>query len=131
MDAVILKHMLNQSAALDKAFHALSDATRRAMLDRLSRGPATVSDLARPFATTLASIVQHIQVLEGSGLIQTAKVGRTRTCRVSKQAVAQVEDWLSARRRLWEDRFDRLGALLQAAEPTPARPKSQKKTRSP
>jgi DNA-binding transcriptional ArsR family regulator len=131
MDAVILKHMLNQSAALDKAFHALSDATRRAMLDRLSRGPATVSDLARPFATTLASIVQHIQVLEGSGLILTAKVCRTRTCRVSKQAVAQVEDWLSARRRLWEDRFDRLGALLQAAEPTPSRPKSQKKTRSP
>jgi DNA-binding transcriptional ArsR family regulator len=123
--------MLNQSAALDKAFHALSDATRRAMLDRLSRGPATVSDLARPFATTLACIVQHIQVLEGSGLILTAKVGRTRTCRVSKQAVAQVEEWLSARRRLWEDRFDRLGVLLQAVEPTAARPKSQKKTRSP
>jgi DNA-binding transcriptional ArsR family regulator len=95
------------------------------MLDQLTRGPATVSDLARPFDSTLASIVQHIQVLEGSGLIVTAKVGRTRTCRVSSEAIAQVEDWLSERRRIWEERFDRLGALLEASEmpvPRPATP---------
>jgi DNA-binding transcriptional ArsR family regulator len=122
--------MLNQSAALDKAFHALSDPTRRAMLDRLTRGPATVSDLAQPFDATLASIVQHVQVLEGSGLIVTAKVGRTRTCRASSEAIARVEGWLSERRRLWEDRFDRLGALLEASEPLAARPKSRKSPRS-
>jgi DNA-binding transcriptional ArsR family regulator len=121
LSMLILKHMLNQSAALDRAFHALSDPTRRALLDQLTRGPATVSDLARPFNSTLASIVQHIQVLEGSGLIVTAKVGRTRTCRVSSDAFARVEDWLSERRRIWEGRFDRLGALLETSEmPVPA-----------
>ena len=72
-----------------------------------------MSDLARPFDATLASIVQHIQVLEGSGLIVTAKVGRTRTCRVSSEAMAGVEHWLSERRQIWEGRFDRLGALLE------------------
>ena len=107
--------MLNQSEALDRAFHALSDPTRRALLNQLIRGSATVSDLARPFQSTLASIVQHIQVLEGSGLIVTAKVGRTRTCRVSSEAMASVEHWLSERRRIWEERFDRLGALLEAS----------------
>ena len=112
--SVILKHMLNQSETLDRAFHALSDPTRRALLDQLTRGPATVSDLARPFDSTLASIVQHIQVLEGSGLIVTAKVGRTRTCRVSSEAMAGVEHWLSERRQIWEGRFDRLEGLLEA-----------------
>jgi DNA-binding transcriptional ArsR family regulator len=123
--------MLNQSAGLDRAFHALSDPTRRAMLEQLTRGPATVSDLARPFGTTLASIVQHLQVLEGSGLIVTAKVGRSRTCRMSSEAIADVEDWLSQRRRIWEDRFDRLGALLEAAAPPAAARKAPKNTRSP
>jgi DNA-binding transcriptional ArsR family regulator len=118
----ILKRMLNQSETLDRAFHALSDPTRRAMLDQLTRGPATVSDLARPFDSTLASIVQHIQVLEGSGLIVTAKVGRTRTCRVSSEAMADVEQWLSERRQIWEGRFDRLGALLEASETSVAEP---------
>jgi DNA-binding transcriptional ArsR family regulator len=108
--------MLNQSAALDRAFHALSDPTRRALLDQLTQGPKTVSDLARPFDSTLASIVQHIQVLEGSGLIVTAKVGRTRTCRMSSEAIAGVEHWLAERRRIWEARFDRLGAMLEASE---------------
>lgn len=131
--------MLNQSETLDRAFHALADPTRRALLDQLTRGPATVSDLARPFQSTLASIVQHIQVLEGSGLVMTAKVGRTRTCRVSSEAIASVEKWLSERRQIWEGRFDRLGALLEAsgipavepAAPPPAAPKrtSAKNTR--
>jgi DNA-binding transcriptional ArsR family regulator len=106
---MILKRMLEQSHALDRAFHALSDATRRALLDRLTRGPASVSELARPFE----------------------KVGRTRTCRISKDAVARVERWLSARRQMWESRFDRLGTLLEGAEarPTRAKTKTTKKFR--
>lgn len=128
---MILKHMLEQAHALDRAFHALSDATRRGLLDRLTRGPASVSELARPFDTTLASVVQHIQVLEASGLITSEKVGRTRTCRISKDAVAQVERWLSVRRQMWESRFDRLGTLLEGAEarPTRAKTKTTKKFR--
>ena len=111
---MIQKHMLNHSHSLDRAFHALSDATRRAVLDRLARGPASVSELAKPFDTTFASIVQHIQVLEASGLIVTKKIGRTRTCRISADAVARVEQWLSERRQLWAGRLDRLGALLES-----------------
>jgi DNA-binding transcriptional ArsR family regulator len=122
--------MLNQSTTLNRAFHALSDPTRRALLDQLTQGPATVSDLARPFDSSLASIVQHLQVLEGSGLIVTAKVGRTRTCRVSSEAMAGVERWLSERRRIWEGRFDRLGALLGASEAPAAEHTSPKNTRS-
>jgi DNA-binding transcriptional ArsR family regulator len=108
--------MLEQSHILDRVFHALSDGTRRAMLDRLTKGPATVSELAAPFDTTLAAIVQHAQVLEASGLIVTQKLGRSRTCSLSPEAVARAEQWLCERRLLWEDRFDRLGALLEAPE---------------
>src|ERR1700734_3357820 len=117
---MILKHMLEQSHALDRAFHALSDATRRAVLERLTRGPASVSELAKPFEATLAAIVQHVQVLEASGLISTEKIGRTRTCRISTVAVARAERWLTERRQLWEGRFDRLGALLEGPDPQPA-----------
>lgn len=111
--------MLEQSRTLDRVFHALSDATRRAMLERLTGGPASVSELAAPFEATLAAIVQHVQVLEASGLIVTEKVGRTRTCRISPEAAARAEQWLSERRHLWEDRFDRLGALLEGADAPP------------
>jgi DNA-binding transcriptional ArsR family regulator len=110
---MIQKHMLKHSHSLDRAFHALSDATRRAVLDRLTGGPASVSELAKPFDTTFASIVQHIQVLEASGLIVSENSGRTRTCRISKDAVARVEQWLSERRQMWESRLDRLGAILE------------------
>jgi DNA-binding transcriptional ArsR family regulator len=128
---MIQKHMLKYSHSLDRAFHALSDATRRAVLDRLTRGPASVSELAKPFDTTFASIVQHIQVLEASGLIVTEKIGRTRTCRISKDAIARVEQWLSERRQLWESRFDRLGALLEGdqTQATGARAKTMTKFR--
>ena len=112
--------MLEHSDALDKAFHALSDATRRNLLEQLSRGPASVSDLAKPYPSTLAAIHQHIQILERSGLITTEKVGRTRTCRLAGDAVSRVEQWLSERRQLWESRFDRLGQLLEGADPQPA-----------
>jgi DNA-binding transcriptional ArsR family regulator len=111
--------MLEQHEPLDRVFHALSDATRRKMLDRLAKGPASVSELAAPFDTTLAAIVQHVQVLEASGLIVTEKIGRSRHCRISSEAVARAERWLSERRRLWEDRFDRLGALVESREDLP------------
>src|SRR5579863_9811367 len=105
--------MLKHSNELDKAFHALADATRRGILERLSQGPASVSELAQPYRTTLAAIHQHVQVLEASGLIVTEKTGRTRTCRISADAVARAEQWLSERRRLWEDRFDLLGQIVE------------------
>jgi len=105
--------MLKQSDELDRAFHALADATRRGILERLSQGPASVSELAQPYRSTLAAIHQHVQVLEASGLIVTEKTGRTRICRISADAVARAEQWLSERRRLWEDRFDLLGKLVE------------------
>lgn len=111
--------MLNQSPPLDLVFHALSDPTRRAVLDRLTQGPASVSELAAPFETTLAAMVQHVQVLEASGLISTEKIGRTRTCCVSAEALARAEQWLSERRELLEARLDRMEAYvlkLQATE---------------
>jgi DNA-binding transcriptional ArsR family regulator len=110
---MILKYMLKQSDELDRAFHALADPTRRGILDRLSQGPASVSELAQPYRSTLAAVHQHVQVLEASGLIVTEKTGRTRTCRISADAVARAERWLSERRRLWEDRFDLLGKLVE------------------
>lgn len=111
--------MLECSKQLDRIFHALADPTRRALLDRLTRGPASVSELAAPFETTLAAIVQHVQVLEASGLIATEKIGRTRTCRVSAEAVSRAERWLSERREFWEARFEQLGALLEGEEAPP------------
>lgn len=114
----ILKHMLYQSPQLDRVFHALSDPTRRAVLDRLTQGPASVSELAAPFGTTLAAIVQHVQVLEASGLISTEKVGRTRTCCVSAEAIARAEQWLSERRALWEARLDRMETYVLKLQKT-------------
>jgi DNA-binding transcriptional ArsR family regulator len=122
--------MLDQSSQLDRIFHALSDPTRRAVLDRLARGPASVSELAAPFETTLASVVQHVQVLEASGLIASEKIGRIRTCRISADAVARAESWLSERRALWETRFDRLGALVEGEAPAPKRSASKRKRTS-
>jgi DNA-binding transcriptional ArsR family regulator len=108
--------MLEYSEQLDRAFHALADGTRRGMLERLSSGPASVSELARPYDMSLAAIHQHVQVLEESGLIVTEKRGRTRECRISTEAVQQVENWLSERRQLWVSRFDRLGKLLESGK---------------
>ena len=93
-------------------FHALADGARRSMLERLGRGPATVSELARPLAMSLPAVVQHLQVLEQSGLISTRKVGRVRTCQLEPQALQQVERWVEERRTQWERRLDRLGAYL-------------------
>jgi DNA-binding transcriptional ArsR family regulator len=108
----ILKQMLDQSVLLDRMFHALADPSRRAMVERLSRGPASVSELARPLAMTLAAVVQHLQVLEASGLVRSEKVGRVRTCRIEPSALRTAERWISQRRTSWERRLDRLGDYL-------------------
>jgi len=104
--------MLNQSKSLDYLFHALADPSRRAVVERLSRGPASVSELAQPLAMSLPSVVQHLQVLETSGLITTQKVGRVRTCTIAPQALGAAEQWIRERRAIWESRFDRLENYL-------------------
>ena len=104
--------MLNQHAPLDLLFHALADPTRRVMLERLSRGPASVSELARPLGMSLSAVVQHLQVLETSGLVRSEKVGRVRTCRLEPGALGTAEQWIAERRTSWERRLDRLGELL-------------------
>jgi DNA-binding transcriptional ArsR family regulator len=104
--------MLNQQASLDAMFQALSDPTRRGMVERLSRGPASVSDLARPFAMSLPAVVQHLAVLEESGLVRTQKVGRVRTCQIEAGSLQRAEQWINDRRIQWERRLDRLGDYL-------------------
>ena len=104
--------MLNQSTQLDLAFQALADPTRRAIVERLALGPASVSDLARPMPMSLPAVMQHLTVLETSGLVVSEKAGRVRTCRVEAGALAQVERWLSHRRLEWERRLDRLDDYL-------------------
>jgi DNA-binding transcriptional ArsR family regulator len=110
--------MLNQyeapraTAAVETVFHALADPTRRAMLDRLILGPASVSELAAPLPMSLPAVVQHLHVLERSGLVHTEKVGRVRTCTVEPRALSSAERWISERRAAWEGRLDRLGAYL-------------------
>jgi len=105
--------MLNQSTSLDHLFHALADPSRRAVVERLSRGPASVSELAQPLAMSLPSVVQHLQVLEASGLITTRKVGRVRTCSMAPEALSAAERWIRERRAVWEGRFDRLETYLK------------------
>jgi len=107
--------MHSQQLAVDRAFHALGDPTRRAIIEKLSHGPVSVSTLAEPLDMTLAAVVQHLQILEESGLVRSEKIGRVRTCQIEQKGFALVEKWIADRRSLWERRFDRLGALL--AEP--------------
>jgi DNA-binding transcriptional ArsR family regulator len=107
--------MLKQSA-VDRVFHALADSTRRALVERLSKGPASVTDLAKPLAITLAAVVQHLQVLEQSGVIRTEKAGRVRTCRIELHGLSVAERWIAERRSLWERRLDRLGEILAEEE---------------
>jgi len=104
--------MRRRKPNIDRVFHALGDPTRRAIVERLSAGPLTVSRLAEPLAITLAAVVQHLQILEESGLVQTEKVGRVRTCRVEPAGLSAAEQWIADRRSLWENRLDRLGDLL-------------------
>ena len=109
--------MLNQQPNLDLMFQALADPTRRAMIDRLSRGPASVSELAKPFAMSLPAVVQHLAALENSGLVSSQKVGRVRTVQMQPEAMSLAEQWLNDRRTLWVKRLDRLGDLLAEDEP--------------
>jgi DNA-binding transcriptional ArsR family regulator len=93
-------------------FQALADPSRRVMVERLCRGPASVSELARPLAMSLPAVVQHLQVLEASGLVRSEKIGRVRTCHVETKALRLAEQWINERRLLWERRLDRLGKFL-------------------
>jgi DNA-binding transcriptional ArsR family regulator len=105
--------MLNESARLDLAFQALADPTRRGMLARLSRAPASVSELAAPFRMSLPAVMQHLQMLEASGLVRSEKKGRVRTCRLEPGALASAEAWIAEQRALWEGRLDRLEDYLE------------------
>jgi DNA-binding transcriptional ArsR family regulator len=105
-----------ERSAVDRVFHALGDPTRRAILEKLSEAPVSVSRLAEPLDLTLAAVVQHLQVLEESGLVQTEKIGRVRTCRIEPNGLTVAEQWIGARRTLWERRLDRLGELLNEPE---------------
>lgn len=95
-------------------FQALADPGRRRMIERLTRGPASVSELAKPMAMSLPAVVQHLQVLEASGLVRSEKVGRVRTCHIEPRALRNAERWIAERRTIWEKRLDRLGDYLAA-----------------
>jgi DNA-binding transcriptional ArsR family regulator len=103
---------LGQAADLDRVFHALGDPTRRAILDRLSERPQSVSGLAGPLAITLTAVAQHLRLLEGTGFVRTQKVGRVRTCRIEPAGFNAVERWVAEHRTTWARRLDRLGELL-------------------
>jgi len=108
--------MLNQAPDLDRLFHALADPARRAMVERLTRGPTAVSDLARPLPMSLPAAMQHLGVLEAAGLVRSRKVGRVRTCAIEPGALSQAEQWINDRRIEWEHRLDRLGDYLKRLE---------------
>jgi DNA-binding transcriptional ArsR family regulator len=105
---------------MDRVLHALADPSRRVIVERLSNGPASVSELARPLPMSLPAVIQHVQVLEASGLVRSKKVGRVRTCRMEPAALRPVERWIGARRSSWEQRLDRLGEYLdETADESP------------
>jgi DNA-binding transcriptional ArsR family regulator len=105
--------MLNESARLDLASQALADPTRRGMLARLSRGPASVSELAKPLPMSLPAVLQHLQLLEASGLVRSEKKGRVRTCSIEPKAMSAAERWIGEQRAIWEGRLDRLENFLE------------------
>ena len=117
--------MLNHSGTLDLAFQALADPSRRVMVERLCRGPASVSELARPLAMSLPAVVQHLKVLEASGLVRSEKIGRVRTCRIDARALRTAERWINERRTLWERRLDRLGDYLARHPDDEPKPRSK------
>lgn len=107
--------MLEQQA-IDRAFQALADPTRRAIVEQLCLGPASASDLAKPFDISLAAVVQHLQVLERSGLVASEKIGRVRRCRIEPGGLQAAGQWIAERRALWERRLDGLGVFLDAQD---------------
>jgi DNA-binding transcriptional ArsR family regulator len=104
----VLKHQIS----LDLVFHALADPTRRTLVERLTRGPASVTALAEPLHMTMSAVMQHLAVLETSGLVRTEKCGRVRTCSIDRNALKKAEEWIGKRRAGWERRLDRLGDHL-------------------
>lgn len=108
--------MLNNQESLDRIFYALSDQSRRSMIEQLSKKEASVSELAQPFNMSMAAVVQHIQILEECGLIRTHKSGRVRTCQIEPRSLETIEGWLSQRRRFWERNLDRLGEFLERTQ---------------
>jgi DNA-binding transcriptional ArsR family regulator len=108
--------MLNQTAALDLVFQALADPARRVMVERLARGPASVSELAQPLTMSLPAVLQHLQVLEVSGLVRSEKAGRVRTCHIEPTVLRTAETWIAKRRAGWERRLDRLGDFVAAQD---------------
>ena len=103
---------------LDQAFHALADSNRRAIVARLTHGAASVSELAAPLGVSLPTVLQHLDVLQRSGLVRSEKIGRVRTCRLEPDPMRAVEHWIAEHRTVWERRFDRLGSVLDARFPT-------------
>ena len=104
--------MLNDSLLLDRAFQALADPARRDMLERLAQGPATVSELGRPLPMSLPGVLQHLKVLEESGLVRSTKQGRIRTCHIEPAAFAAAYTWIAEQRAIWEARLDRFEDYL-------------------
>jgi DNA-binding transcriptional ArsR family regulator len=109
----------SRGGRIDRVFHALADPNRRVIVERLSRGPASVSELARPLPMSLPAVVQHLHVLEASGLVSSEKIGRVRTCRIEPAALRPVEQWIGARRMSWERRLERLGEYLAESDAEP------------
>ena len=110
-----IQSQIDPAINIDSLFHALGDPTRRAILDRLSLGPLSVSALAAPLDITLTAVAQHLQILEESGLVHTEKLGRVRTCRIETTGFSALEQWIRDHRSLWQRRLDQLSDLL--AEP--------------
>ena len=108
--------MLNEQQVFDRLFHALADASRRSMIERLGRGEATVKELAQPLSMSLPSVLQHLDVLQTAGLVQSEKRGRVRVCVLKPDALDAAEDWFAHRRRTWERKFDRLEAFLENSD---------------
>jgi DNA-binding transcriptional ArsR family regulator len=114
---MVLRGMTVTEDNLERAFHALADASRRAMVVRLVEGQASVSELAAPLGLTLPTVMQHLDVLGRSGLVRTEKVGRVRICRLQPALLRDVEEWMASHRRTWERRLDLLGDVLEKAFP--------------
>ena len=107
---------VRQRANVDRVFHALGDPTRRAIMEQLSQRPTSVTLLAKPLQISLAAVIQHLEILEKSGLVHTEKTGRVRTCQLEPAGLSVVQEWIDQRRVAWERRFDRLGELLAELE---------------
>ena len=114
--------MPNHQGSLDQVFQALADPTRRAIVQRLITGPASVSELARPLAMSLPAVMQHLQALQACGLVRTAKAGRVRTCTIDPGGLRLAETWLQTQRTAWEHRLDRLQDYLDDQPPTTSNP---------